>query len=72
MYTWNAANRLVNANVDGAVSSFEYDGSGNRTAQTVGGVTTEYGLDVGGGLPEVIVATRAVRAGATCGCKVKS
>jgi hypothetical protein len=23
MYTWDAANRLVNANVDGVVSSFE-------------------------------------------------
>jgi YD repeat-containing protein len=57
MYTWDAANRLVNANVDGVVSSFEHDGSGNRTAQTVGGVTTEYVLDVAGGLPEVIVAT---------------
>jgi YD repeat-containing protein len=57
VYTWDAANRLVSANVDGVVSSFEYDGSGNRTAQTVGGVTTEYVLDVRGGLPEVIVAT---------------
>jgi YD repeat-containing protein len=65
VYTWDAANRLVSANGDGVVSSFEYDGSGNRTAQTVGGVTTEYVLDVAGGpsaalrasLPEVIVAT---------------
>jgi RHS repeat-associated protein len=57
VYTWDAANRLVSANVDGVVSSFEYDGSGNRTAQTVDGVTTEYVLDVAGGLPEVIVAT---------------
>jgi RHS repeat-associated protein len=54
-------------------TTFEYDGLpvpvaprpgtgqaqvGNRTAQTVGGVTTEYVLDVAGGLPEVIVATR--------------
>jgi RHS repeat-associated protein len=59
VYTWDAANRLVSANVDGVVSSFEYDGSGNRTAQTAGGVTTEYVLDVAGGLPEVIVATTA-------------
>jgi YD repeat-containing protein len=57
VYTWDAANRLVSANVDGVASSFEYDGSGNRTAQTVDGVTTEYVLDVGGGPPEVIVAT---------------
>jgi YD repeat-containing protein len=57
VYTWDAANRLVSANVDGVASSFEYDGSGNRTAQSVDGVTTEYVLDVAGGLPEVIVAT---------------
>jgi YD repeat-containing protein len=74
VYTWDAANRPVGANVDGVVSSFEYDGLsapvaqaqvGNRTAQTVGVVTTEYVLDgsagltagVAGGLPEVIVAT---------------
>jgi YD repeat-containing protein len=57
VYTWNAANHLVSANVDGVVSSFEYDGSDNRTAQTVDGVTTGYVLDVAGGLPEVIVAT---------------
>jgi RHS repeat-associated protein len=57
VYTWDAANRLVSAEVDGVVSAYEYDGLGNRVAQTVGGVTTEYVLDVGGGLPEVIVAT---------------
>jgi YD repeat-containing protein len=57
VYTWDAANRLVGANVDGVASSFEYDGSGNRTAQTMDEVTTEYVLDVAGGLPEVIVAT---------------
>jgi hypothetical protein len=38
-------------------TTFEYDGLGNRTAQTVDGVTTDYVLDVAGGLPEVIVAT---------------
>jgi YD repeat-containing protein len=65
VYTWDVANRLVIANVDGVASSFEYDGSGNHTAQTVGGVTTRYVLDgsagltagVAGGLSEVIVAT---------------
>jgi RHS repeat-associated protein len=57
VYTWDAANRLVAAEVDGVVSAYEYDGLGNRVAQTVGGVTTEYMLDVADGLPEVIVAT---------------
>jgi RHS repeat-associated protein len=57
VYTWDAANRLVSADVDGVVSTYAYDGLGQRTSQTVGGVTTEYVLDVAGGLPEVIVAT---------------
>jgi RHS repeat-associated protein len=57
VYTWDAANRLVSAEVDGVVSAFEYDGLGNRTAQTVAGLTTEYVLDVAGGLPEAILAT---------------
>jgi YD repeat-containing protein len=38
-------------------TTFEYDGLGNRMAQTVDGVETRYALDVAGGLPEVIVAT---------------
>jgi YD repeat-containing protein len=73
VYTWDAANRLVSADMGGVVSNYEYDGLGQRTSQTVGGVTTEYVLDTsaglsasvaGGpstalrtGLPEVIVAT---------------
>ncbi len=57
MYTWDAANRLVSADVGGVVSTFAYNGLGQRTSQTVGGVTTEYVLDVATGLPEVIVAT---------------
>jgi RHS repeat-associated protein len=57
VYTWDAANRLVSADVGGVVSTFAYNGLGQRTSQTVGGVTTEYVLDVATGLPEVIVAT---------------
>jgi RHS repeat-associated protein len=47
----------VSANVDGVASTFEYDGSGNRVAQTADGVETRYVLDATGGLPEVIIAT---------------
>jgi len=57
VYTWNAANRLVSAEVGGVVSTYAYNGLGQRTSQTVGGTTTQYVLDVAGGLPEVIVAT---------------
>jgi RHS repeat-associated protein len=52
-----AANRLTSVTSGTLTTTFEYDGLGNRTAQTVDGVTTEYVLDVAGGLPEVIVAT---------------
>jgi YD repeat-containing protein len=47
----------VSAEVGGVVSTYAYNGLGQRTSQTVGGTTTEYALDVAGGLPEVIVAT---------------
>jgi len=57
VYTWDAANRLVSADVGGVVSTFAYNGLGQRTSQTVDGTTTEYVLDVSGGVPEVIVAT---------------
>jgi RHS repeat-associated protein len=52
-----AANRLTSVTSGTLTTTFEYDGLGNRMAQTVDGVTTEYVLDVAGGLPEVIVAT---------------
>jgi RHS repeat-associated protein len=56
-YTWDAANHLISANIDGVASTFAYNGLGQRTEQTVDGLTTEYVLDVAGGLPEVIIAT---------------
>ncbi len=56
-FTYDAANRLTSVSSGTLTTAFEYDGLGNRTAQTVDGVTTEYVLDVAGGLPEVIVAT---------------
>jgi RHS repeat-associated protein len=56
-FTYDAANRLTSVTSGTLTTTVEYDGLGNRTAQTVGGVTTEYVLDVAGGLPEVIVAT---------------
>ncbi|MEJ2559558.1 MAG: RHS repeat-associated core domain-containing protein [Anaerolineae bacterium] len=56
-FTYDAANRLTSVTSGTLTTTFEYDGLGNRVAQTVDGVTTEYVLDVAGGLPEVIVAT---------------
>jgi RHS repeat-associated protein len=56
-FTYDAANRLTSVTSGTLTTTFEYDGLGNRMAQTVDGVTTEYALDVAGGLPEVIVVT---------------
>jgi RHS repeat-associated protein len=56
-YTWDAANRMTGADVDGEVSTFAYNGLGQRTEQAVDGLTTEYVLDVADSLPEVIIAT---------------
>jgi YD repeat-containing protein len=57
VYTWDAANHLIAVSGQPSAVSYEYDGLGNRVAQTVDGVETSYVLDVAGGLPEVIVAT---------------
>jgi RHS repeat-associated protein len=56
-FTYDAANRLTSVTSGTLTTTFEYDGLGNRVAQTVDGATTTYTLDVAGGLPEVIVAT---------------
>ncbi len=42
MYTWDAANRLVSVDVGGVVSTLAYNGLGQRTSQTVDGVTTDH------------------------------
>jgi hypothetical protein len=55
-----------------AITQFECNGLGQRTAQTLGGVTTEYVLDVAGDLPEVIVATTdgaSMQFRSTCGLR---
>jgi YD repeat-containing protein len=54
---YDAANRLTSVTSGTLTTTFEYDGLGNRMAQSVDGVETRYALDVAGGLPEVIVAT---------------
>ncbi|MBI1881260.1 MAG: hypothetical protein HYR94_24025, partial [Chloroflexi bacterium] len=51
--SWNAANRLVETQRDGAILEPIYNGVGDRVAQTVGTTTTNFALDVQG-LPEVI------------------
>ena len=51
--TWDAANRLVETQRDGATVVPIYNGVGDRVGQTIGLSTTHFALDVQG-LPEVI------------------
>jgi YD repeat-containing protein len=44
-YTYDAANRLKTVTQDSTVSSYVYNGLGDRLSQTVNGVTTQYTLD---------------------------
>jgi RHS repeat-associated protein len=51
--SWDAANRLIETSRDDTTLEPVYNGIGDRVAQTVGGNTTYFALDVVG-LPEVI------------------
>lgn len=52
-YTWDRANRLLS--MGGA--AYAYDGLGNRVKQTIGGIITQYLLDIQPGLAVVLAAT---------------
>ena len=54
-FTYDTANRLTGV-TGGITASFEYNGDGDRLAQTVNGVTTDYVLDPVG-LAQVLAAT---------------
>ncbi len=53
-YTYNHANRLVSVSGPQSAFSFEYNGQGDRVAQTVNNLTTHYTLDLAGGLTQVL------------------
>jgi len=53
-YHYDAANRLIGAIADRTISSFAYDGDGNRISQTVNGETYRYLNDVATPLPVVL------------------
>lgn len=54
-YTYNQANRLSSVtSLQSSVSSFSYNGVGDRLRETVGGVTTNYALDLNAGLTQVL------------------
>jgi RHS repeat-associated protein len=55
--TFDAANRLIDTTRSGTTIEPIYNGVNDRVGQTVGLSTTNYALDVAGGLPEVIYSS---------------
>ena len=55
--TYDYADRLVQSNLSGVSSQYQYDGLGRRLAKTEAGATKRYVLDVAGRLPQVIAQT---------------
>ena len=53
-YTYDSANRLKLASNQSTVSSYGYNGLGDRLSQIVNGVTTNYTLDLNAGLTQVL------------------
>jgi YD repeat-containing protein len=55
-YAYDAANRLISVNntQTSTLSTFTYNGLGDRASQTVNGVTTNYTLDLNAGLTQVL------------------
>ncbi|MEN4013083.1 MAG: hypothetical protein ROW48_13690 [Bellilinea sp.] len=53
-YTYDHANRLTGISDSLSVSSYQYNGLGDRLSQTVNGVTTHYTLDLAAGLSQVL------------------
>jgi RHS repeat-associated protein len=53
-YTYDSANRLTAVSNQSSAVSFAYNGQGDRISQTVGITTTNYILDLAGGLTQVL------------------
>ena len=53
-YTYTFANRLKTVSGPGLTASYEYNGLGDRVSQTVNSVTTDFALDLAGGLTQVL------------------
>jgi RHS Repeat len=53
-YTYNSANQLTGFDGQGLHASFAYDGLGDRLQQTIGGVPTNYAVDINNSLPQVL------------------
>ena len=53
-YAYDTANRLAGVTQGGTAYTFAYNGLGDRLQQTVGGVTTNYAIDLNAGLTQVL------------------
>ena len=53
-YAYDSANRLRSVSNQSTVSSYQYNGLGDRLSQTVNGNTTNYTLDLNAGLTQVL------------------
>jgi RHS repeat-associated protein len=53
-FTYNTARQTMSATVAGVSSVFAYDGSGNRSSVTTGGLVTSEVWDTQGGLPSLV------------------
>jgi RHS repeat-associated protein len=53
-YVYDAANRLTSVSNQSTVSSYQYNGLGDRLSQTVNSVMTNYVLDLNAGLTQVL------------------
>ena len=53
-YTYDSANRLISVTGPSGMTTYSYDGLGNRYQQTVNEVTTTYTLDTASGLTQVL------------------
>jgi len=53
-YTYNAANRLIEISNQSSVSSYQYNGLGDRMQQTIDSVLTNYTLDLNTSLTQVL------------------
>jgi len=56
-FTYDYNDRLIQSNVGGMVTQYNYDGLGNRMRKIEGGVEKRYVLDVNKNLPNVIAET---------------
>ena len=56
-YAYDVENRLIETNIDGSLSQYQYDGAGNRYARIRNGITTRFVLDTNTTLTNVLTET---------------